>query len=352
MEYVLRTIMPDLDSAVGDITERVSKLDKIWPSKDVNKKFTPSKIICFVDANQHSEVAIKITLQLSNNFSSHFSLRTIFDQELLKLADTDINHIKESIIGIVKDLMKENNLPKGITFLEGNSIDSIKNQLSNEYDIVVLPVPYHSNLSDHPESSAIGSLGEYLVKNLEKPLFLIPDISYTPANIFQSVFVVADEVSDIMFHSSVIKGMLKEDTHLHFLYLYDEKEILELAIASKGVLDGDLVTKRVHEKLEQSGKYTLEKFSQDHKNLDYSVFSGDFTNNIKNLLTKEAASLLIVIIPAEEEGYRYLKFENLIKNRKLEIPILVLKVPEKTKEPLESTDLDEIAEEQNEFTEE
>ena len=103
-------------------------------------------------------------------------IRSIFDKELKKLTSEDLSHIKPSVIELVKRNLKDKGISKGVTFLEGDAIESVSRQLISEYDIIVLPIPYHSNLSDHPDAVALGTLGEYLVRHSEKPLFLVPNM--------------------------------------------------------------------------------------------------------------------------------------------------------------------------------
>jgi len=318
--------MQDIEGAISEANERLSKLEKIWPSKESRVVFTPEKILCFVDANHHSAVAIKISLQLSQEFDSHFSIRSIFDKELLKLADTDLAHLKQSIIEIVKDNLRDTGLNKGITFLEGDAIESIERQLATEYDILVLPVPYHSNLSDHPEAVAMGSLGEYLVSNIEKPLFLVPEIDELNEDLFSNIVIVVNDVSDIIQNQNYIRAVSRNRSHLNFVFLYDSKDIENLAESSKGIVDAEMVKKRVHAKMEQYGKHTVDQFSDHIESVQYTIFNGNFSQNIQELIREIHASLLLMILPENKKGYRYLLFQDMLRDKKLHIPIMVLRV--------------------------
>ncbi|MHA2502682.1 MAG: hypothetical protein ACXAE3_07425 [Candidatus Kariarchaeaceae archaeon] len=318
--------MQDVEGAISEAKERLSKLDKLWPSKESRTEFNPNKVLCFVDANDHSEDAIKITLQVAQEFDAEFVIRSLFDKELMKLADTDLTHLKQSIIQIVKDSLRETDFNQGVTFLEGDAIQSIENQLSNEYDIMILPVPYHSNLTDHPEAVALGSLGEYLVSHSDRPLFLVPDVDTLKDDIFSSVVIVVNDVADILQNQNYIRAISRNRSHLKFVFLYDAKDIENLAESSKGVVDAEMVKKRVHAKLEQYGKHTTDEFGEFIESVEYRIFSGDFSENIQNLLSESDASLLTMILPANRKGYRYLLFQDMLRDKKLRVPVMVLRV--------------------------
>ena len=323
--------MQDLETAISEANERLSKLEKLWPSKESRSIFSPDKILCFVDANEHSSDAIQISLQLSKEFDTTFSIRSIFDKELLKLADTDLAHLKQSMIEIVKDNLRDTGLNKGITFLEGDAIESIQRQLATEYDILVLPVPYHSNLSDHPEAVSMGSLGEYLVRNIEKPLFLIPEIDNRKEDLFSSLIIVVNDISDIIQNQNYIRAMSRNRSHLHFVFLYDAKDIDTLAESSKGVVDAETVKKRLHAKMEQYGKHTVDQFADHIENVDYQIYNGDFSTNIHSLIQETDASLLLMILPENKLGYRFLLFQDMLRDKKLNLPVMVLHVSKEEK---------------------
>lgn len=335
--------MQDLEGAISEAQERLSKLDKLWPSKESRSLFVPRKILCFVDANEHSSDAIRISLKLSQEFDTPFSIRSIFDKELLKLADTDLAHLKQSIIEIVKQNLQETGLTKGITFLEGDAIESIERQLATEYDILVLPVPYHSNLSDHPEAVALGSLGEYLVSNMEKPLFLVPELNIKHEDLFSSIAIVVSDISDIIQNQNYIRAISRNRSHLNFVYLYDEKDIETLAEASKGVVDAELVKKRVQTKLDQYGKHTVDQFSDHIESVEYQIFSGQFSDNIQELIKEKNASLLVIILPANKKGYRYLLFQDILRDKKLNIPVMILRVGKDQEKVKEQKEIEKLA---------
>ena len=323
--------MQDLEGAISEANERLSKLEKLWPSKESRSLFTPDKILCFVDANEHSSDAIRISLQLSKEFDTTFSIRSIFDKELLKLADTDLAHLKQSMIEIVKDNLRDTGLNKGITFLEGDAIESIQRQLATEYDILVLPVPYHSNLSDHPEAVAMGSLGEYLVSNIDKPLFLIPEINERKEDLFSSIIIVVSDVSDIIQNQNYIRAVSRNRSHLTFVFLYDAKDIEALAESSKGIVDAEMVKKRVHAKMEQYGKHTVDQFGDHIENVEFTIFNGEFSENIHNLIKEKDASLMLMILPENRKGYRFLLFQDMLRDKKLNLPVMVLRVSKEEK---------------------
>lgn len=318
--------MQDVEGAISEANERLSKLDKLWPTKESRTLFNPQKVLCFVDANEHSVDAIKISLQIAQEFDAQFSIRSLFDKALIKLTDTDVNHLKQSIIQIVKDSLRDTGINKGITFLEGDAIESIENQLSNEYDILLLPIPYHSNLTDHPEAVSMGSLGEYLVSHIDIPLFIVPELDQVHDDLFSSLVIVVNDVSDILQNQNYIRAICRNRSHVKFVFLYDAKNIDNLAESSKGVVDAEIVKKRVHAKLEQYGKHTISEFGEFIEDVGYEIYSGDFSSNIQDLIHETNTSLLTMILPANRTGYRYLLFQDMLRDKKLKVPIMVLRV--------------------------
>ncbi|MHA2249808.1 MAG: hypothetical protein ACXAD7_05570 [Candidatus Kariarchaeaceae archaeon] len=332
--------MHNLESALSNAKEKQSMLEKIWPSKSARKEFNVEKILCFVDANQHSSDAIYLSIQLSKEFESNFSIRSLFDKELKKLTSEDLSSLKQSIIEIVKTNLKQFDLNQEVRFLEGDAIESVSSQLIAEYDILVLPIPYHSNLSDHPEAVALGTLGEYLVRESEKPLFLVPSIENLQEDLFQSVIIVANDVSDIIQNENIINAISRNRSHIHFVYLYNEKDIEIFAEASKGVVDVDLVKKRVHEQLEGYGEVTVDRFNDLIESVKYSIFKEDFSDNIQLLIQETSASLLTIILPENKASHRYLLFQEMLRDKKLQLPIMILRVGQEEEESIEKQVLD------------
>ncbi|MHA2403616.1 MAG: hypothetical protein ACXADH_11545, partial [Candidatus Kariarchaeaceae archaeon] len=112
--------MQNLESALSNAKERQSLFEKIWPSKTAKGEFVSDKILCFVDANDHSSDGIQVSLQLAEEFKSEFVIRSIFDAELKKLTSEDLSHLKQSVIELVKRNLIDKGISKGVTFLEGD----------------------------------------------------------------------------------------------------------------------------------------------------------------------------------------------------------------------------------------
>ncbi len=323
--------MHNLESALSNAQERQSMLEKLWPSKSAIEEVNIEKILCFVDANNHSFDALNISVKLAKEFDSDFVIRSLFDEELKKLTSEDLSHLKQSIIEIVKESFKDSDVSKNVTFLEGDAISAVSSQLIIEYDIIVLPVPYHSNLSDHPDAVALGSLGEYLVRKSTKPLFLVSEVEEKKDDPFSSIIVVVNDVSDLIQNENYINAIVRNRSHLHFVYVYDSKDIENLAKTSKGVIDADLVKKRVHEKLEQYGEVTVKKFNEHIESVEYSIFNENFSENIQSLIKNVSASLLTIILPENKAGHGYLLYQEMLRDKKLQLPIMILRIEEEKK---------------------
>jgi nucleotide-binding universal stress UspA family protein len=332
--------MVNLESALSDAKERQSLFEKIWPTKTAKGEFVANKILCFVDANEHSSDGIQVSLQLAEEFKSEFVIRSIFDKELKKLTSEDLSHLKQSVIELVKINLKEKGISKGVTFLEGDAIESVSRQLISEYDIIVLPIPYHSNLSSHPDAVALGTLGEYLVRHSEKPLFLVPSIEGAKEDLFSSMIIVANDVSDIILNENYINAISRNRSQLNFVYLYDARDIEILAQDSDGVVDVDLVKRRVHDKMKHYGEMTVNRFKERITSVEYSIFNENFSDNIQTLIKQSATSLLTIILPENVAGHRYLLYQEMLRDKKLNVPILILRMDKEKKAPIEIEELE------------
>ena len=197
---------------------------------------------------------------------------------------------------------------KEITFLEGDAIGSINTQLASEYDIFVLPIPYHSNLSDHPDAVALGSLGEYLVKNLEKPLFLVPLLDSEIDDLFYKVIIVANEISDIIQNENYIHIISRNRSHIHFVFLYDEADIDHLASIDSSI-DAESIKQKVYDQLDRFGKHTVERYEEQIASVQYSIFSKEFSDNITQLMTDSSSTLLAIIMPENKAGHGFYFFK-------------------------------------------